>query len=190
MTDFFQQYIDKDDTVLDVGCGYGDFINYVKAKKKLAVDINAAGRDEIGPDVRFYRAPANKMPFIKTGSIDKIFVSNFFEHITHEEIETTIREFYRVLKAKGEVLTLQPNIRLLLNEFWMFFDHITPIDDRALVEIFSVNGFSLKKRIFRFIPYTRKSRFPKWPIVVKLYLRLPFIWPLFGKQSFLIFKKI
>ena len=188
--DYFQRFISKNDTVLDVGCGYGDFINYVVAKKKLAVDLNAAGRGEIAKNVRFFVAPSSKMPFIRAGSIDKIFVSNFFEHLRPEEIEATIKEFRRVLKSGGQVLILQPNIRLLLHDFWMFFDHLTPIDDRALVEIFGVHNFNLKKRIVRFIPYTRQSRLPKWPFFIKLYLRLPFIWRIFGKQSFLIFKKL
>lgn len=186
---FFQQFINKADTVLDVGCGYGEFINHVHCRKKVAIDLNPDSRKYLNKKVKFFLGSSAKMDFIKTASADKIFVSNFFEHLSREDIVKTIREFRRILQKRGEALILQPNIRFLEKDYWMFFDHLTPIDDRALEEIFTAHGFQLKKRILKFLPYTTKSRYPKSPWLVKLYLKLPLIWPLFGKQSFLIFKK-
>ena len=131
-----------------------------------------------------------KINLVKSNSINKIFVSNFFEHLTREDINLTIKECHRVLKKGGRILILQPNIRFCAKDYWMFFDHLTPIDDRALEEIFSVQDFQLKKKILRFLPYTTKSNLPKSPILIKLYLRLPFLWKIFGQQSFLIFQKL
>lgn len=37
--DFFQKYIKESDCVLELGAGYGDFINFVNARKKIAIDI-------------------------------------------------------------------------------------------------------------------------------------------------------
>lgn len=188
-TDFFQKCIDKNDTVLDVPCGYGEFINNIKCKKKLAVDLNPDAFIHLLKEVIFFQGSSTKMAFIKNNSVNKIFVSNFFEHLNREDIVLTIKEFKRILKKSGQVLILQPNIRFLTRDYWIFFDHITPIDDRALEEIFSTFGFRLKKRILRFLPYTTKSSFPKNPLLVHFYLKLSFLWPIFGKQSFLIFEK-
>ena len=187
--DFFQQYIDKNDIVLDAGCGYGEFINNIICGKKIAVDLNPETKKYLNKDVKYYLATTTKMSFIKEKSIDKIFVSNFFEHLEKKDITKTIKEFKRILKKGGKVLILQPNIRFCHNDYWMFFDHITALDDRVMVEVFSSQGFKLKKLILKFLPFTMKSVLPKMPIFVKLYLKFPFFWQVLGKQSFLIFKK-
>jgi ubiquinone/menaquinone biosynthesis C-methylase UbiE len=186
--EFFQKFVSKDDIVLDVPCGYGEFINTISCKKKYAADINKDAKKYINKDVTFLLDSSTKLSLPKD-SVDKVFVSNFFEHLTHEDIELTIREFMRVLKPGGQVLILQPNIRFASKDYWMFFDHITPIDDRALEEAFVALDFSLKKRILKFVPFTTRSRYPAKAFFVKLYIRMPVLWKIFGKQTFLIFEK-
>lgn len=190
VTDFFQRYISKKDVVLDAGCGYGEFINNIICGKKIAVDLNSQTKKYLNKDVNYHHGSTTEMPFIKTGSINKIFVSNFFEHLEKKDILKTIKEFKRILKDRGEVLVLQPNIRFCQKDYWMFFDHITALDDRVLEEVFSTHGFKLKKKILKFLPFTMKSVLPKLPIFVKLYLKFPFFWQIMGKQSFLIFEKL
>ena len=38
--DFFQKRIPKNSAVLDLGCGYGEFINQVEASVKFGMDLN------------------------------------------------------------------------------------------------------------------------------------------------------
>lgn len=190
VTDFFQQYINKNDIVLDAGCGYGEFINNIVCGKKLAIDLNPEAKKHLNTDVKFFLGSTTKMTSIKEKSIDKIFVSNFFEHLEREDIALTINECRRILKEGGQILILQPNIRFLVKDFWRFFDHITPIDDRAMEELFNSKGFFLKKIILKFLPFTTKNGLPKSLFLVRLYLKIPFLWNIFGKQSFLIFEKL
>ncbi len=187
--EFFQRFINKGDIVLEAACGYGEFINNIRARKKLAVDINSECRQYIKGKTDFICSDASNLKTIKSSSLDKIFVSNFFEHISRQEIVSTISEFKRVLKKGGQILVLQPNIRFLANNYWMFFDHITALDDRSLTEVFEADNFNLKKKIVKFLPYTTEGYLPRWPILVKIYLRLPPLWWIIGKQSFLIFEK-
>lgn len=35
VADFFQRYVARGDTVLDLGCGYGEFINVLRCGKNL-----------------------------------------------------------------------------------------------------------------------------------------------------------
>ncbi|HVA96941.1 MAG TPA: methyltransferase domain-containing protein [Candidatus Acidoferrales bacterium] len=185
---FFQQFIFTNDIVLDVATGYGEFINNITCKKKFALDINPDSKKYMQSTVTFLLCPSTKIK-LKEKSVDKIFLSNFFEHITREEILQTITEFHRILKPSGKILILQPNIRFCSKDYWMFFDHITPIDDRALEEAFSYAGFKTDLRIERFLPFTTKSAMPQHPFFVHLYLSLKPAWRIFGKQSFLIFEK-
>lgn len=186
--DFFQQYVDKKDTVLDLPCGYSEFINAIVCKERIAVDLNPDAKKYVAKGVKFIKASSTKLP-LKAASVDKIFISNFFEHLTHADIAATVKELKRVLKKGGRVIVLQPNIRFAAKDYWMFFDHITAIDDRALDEIFTITGFTLKERILRFLPFTTQSKVPAKPILVKLYLRFPIIWRIMGRQSLLVFEK-
>lgn len=185
---FFQKFIKKTDTVLDIASGYGEFINNIKCKKKIALDINPDSEKFLKKDINFILARSTNIPLNKE-EVDKVFISNFFEHITREEIIKTIQEIKRILKKNGTVIILQPNIRFCNRDYWMFFDHITPIDDRALIEIFEVYGFKNTLRIEKFLPFTTKSKLPQSDIFIKIYLKLPFLWKIFGAQSLLIFKK-
>lgn len=184
----FGKYINEDDVVLDVPCGYGEFINAITCKKKIGLDINPDSKKYLGKDVQFLKASSTKIP-LTNNSVDKIFVSNFFEHITREDIQKTIIEFRRILKDGGQVMVLQPNVRFAYKNYWMFFDHITAVDDRALEEVFSIEQLRLVKRILRFTPYTSQSIFPVSNIMIRLYLSLPFVWRFFGQQTFMVFEK-
>lgn len=96
--DFFQQYIEKKDIVLDIGCGYGEFINNIICQKKFSVDLNPESKKFMGKGVVFYRQSATNMKSVPDKSIDKIFVSNFFEHLNRPDIISTVKECRRVLK--------------------------------------------------------------------------------------------
>jgi len=50
-------------------------------------------------------------------------------------------------------------------------------------------GFTLEKRIRRFLPYrmARGAQPPIW--MVRLYLKLKWAWPLFGKQFLVVARK-
>ena len=83
-------------------------------------------------------------------------------------------------------MILQPNIRYCYRDYWMFFDHITPLDHHSLAEALETSGFRVVQSIARFLPYTTKSNLPKSRALVKAYLRLPVAWRLFGQQAFVV----
>ena len=95
----------------------------------------------------------------------------------------------QVLKMGGKFIILQPNIRFCFKDYWMFFDHITPLDDRSLSEILEINGFKVVECKPKFLPYTTKSKLPKSIFLIKLYLKFPLMWRIFGKQAFIYAKK-
>jgi SAM-dependent methyltransferase len=52
---FFQQCIPRNAAVLDLGCGYGEFINQVSAGRKYAMDLNPDAPRYLSADVEFIR---------------------------------------------------------------------------------------------------------------------------------------
>ena len=42
INEYLQYFLPKNASIMDIGCGYGDFINGIKAEKKYAVDLNEA----------------------------------------------------------------------------------------------------------------------------------------------------
>lgn len=184
--DFFQRWIDPRSTVLELGAGYCEFINNIQAAAKIAVDLNPEIKHRAGPDVRAIISSATDLGELPSRSVDVVFAANFFEHLTKEQILDTLHEAHRVLDPAGRLLVLQPNIRLCREDYWMFFDHITPLDERALSEALALTGFVTRKTIVRFLPYTTKSHLPASPALVRAYLRCPPLWRLFGKQSFMM----
>ena len=85
--------------------------------------------------------------------------------------------------------TLPPNIRFLYDKYWDFWDHHIPISDRSLEEVLKIVGFKIIINKPKFLPYTMSGGI-KYPLVfLKIYLRLKFIWNIFGKQFLIIAEK-
>jgi len=52
-TNFLQKYISKHSIVVDMACGYGEFINNINASKKIAIDLNPDAKNYLNQDVEF-----------------------------------------------------------------------------------------------------------------------------------------
>lgn len=98
-TDFFSRWIRSGDRVLDLGCGYCQFINHVACAAKYGMDLNPSAADHAASGVTLiHQDCATRWPF-EDNFLDAIFSSNFFEHLsTKSSLEDTLREAARCLK--------------------------------------------------------------------------------------------
>jgi dolichol-phosphate mannosyltransferase len=181
--DFFQTWINRSDTVLDLGCGYGEFLNHVNAARRIGVDLNPESADMLDPGIEFHEGRADNLAFLEDNSVDVVFTSNLLEHLESKaEIERTIAEAWRVLKPGGHFIAMGPNVRFLPGDYWDFWDHMVPISDRSLIEVLKMQRFEVMETHDRFLPYTTRSPLPQAPVLVRLYLRSRMAWPILGKQ--------
>jgi len=183
--DFFQRYISANDVIVDIGAGFCEFLTAINAHEKIAVDKLEALKD-VPKEIKAFDSTVR----LKDSSCGCVFMSNFLEHLkSKDEVITVLSEARRILKSGGRVIVLQPNIRYLYNEYWDFFDHNIPLSDKSVSEILAALGFDVEEVIPRFLPYTTRSKFPKNPLLVRAYLKIPLLWKVFGKQALILARK-
>jgi dolichol-phosphate mannosyltransferase len=181
--DYLQDWIRPSDAVLDVGCGFGEFLNHVRCSRRVGVDLNPESRAALDPAVEFHVAEASKLPMIADGSMNVVFTSNFMEHLPGKHaVEQMIAEVRRVLAPGGSFVALGPNVRFIPGSYWDFWDHYVPISDRSLTELLETSGFQVTDCHPQFLPYTTRSSLPKAPWLVRIYLKVPLAWRLLGSQ--------
>jgi SAM-dependent methyltransferase len=185
--EFLQRYVGETDTVVDLGAGYGEFINNIRCGRKFAVDLNTDTAGALDADVTFLERTSSNLAGIDHAAVDVVFASNFFEHLpTKDELLATLQEIGRVLTPGGRLLVLQPNIRYAFREYWDFLDHYLPLSHVSLSEALDLTGFTVRECRPRFLPFTTKSKLPQSPALLRLYLRLtPLQW-LLGRQMFVV----
>jgi SAM-dependent methyltransferase len=188
--DFFQRWVRPDAAVLDLGAGYCEFINNIRAARKYALDLNPASSAKANPGVAVLSQNVTEPWALSPESIDVVFTSNFFEHLASKrDFQQCLEQAFRVLRRGGRLLALGPNIRFCFDVYWDFFDHHLPLSDRSVVEALAIVGFQTEKVIARFLPFTMKGKLPPSPLLVRAYLKLPIAWPLLGKQFFIVAQK-
>jgi len=187
----FQKYIDPEkDCILDLACGYGEFSNHIKAKRKIAVDLNPDSPGALARDIEFHATRADDLSAIGDGEVDVVFTSNFFEHLPDKSaLASVLSEVARVLKLGGTVIAMGPNIKHVPGAYWDFIDHHLPLTELSLAEAFHMAGIDAREVYSKFLPYTTQSRLPQAPFLVRLYLAFPLAWKLLGKQFLLIGSK-
>jgi SAM-dependent methyltransferase len=187
---FFDRRMVGEGSVLDLACGYGEFINNIRVRTKYAIDLNPDTAMHTSPDVSFTCVPADHLSHIDTATLDRVFTSNFLEHLPDKATcDRVLREVLRVLRPGGEFLVLGPNIRYLYDKYWDFYDHYLPLSHLSLSEGLAANGYEVVEVIDRFLPYTMQSNAPQADFLIKTYLRMPLAWKVFGKQFLVTARK-
>lgn len=185
--DFFAAYIPREAAVLDLGAGWGEFTRNVEAREKYAMDLNPETGRRVEGFARFLQQDCSRPWPLADGSLDAVFTSNFLEHLPDKAaIEATLLEARRCLKPGGRIVCMGPNVRYVPGAYWDFWDHHVPITDASMAEVLALQGFTVRRRVARFLPYTMSGNRQMPLAFVKAYLRMPFAWPVFGRQFLVV----
>jgi SAM-dependent methyltransferase len=187
---FFQTFIARDSVILDLGCGWGEFINVIQAGKKYGMDLNPESPKHLNPEVTFFHQDCSTSWPVEEGSLDIVFTSNFFEHLpSKDHLLATIKEANRCLKEGGLLICLGPNIKYVGGAYWDFSDHHLPLTDVSMEGFLRLAGFRELKVTKKFLPYTMAKGLQPPIALLRLYLRMPVLWPIFGRQFLIVARK-
>ena len=181
---FFSKRIKADDCVLDLGCGYGEFINQVKARRRIGIDLWDGMPDHVAPGVETIVGPVTDLSKIEDGAVDYAFSSNLFEHLTKDELAQVLKQLKSKLAADGTLTSLQPNYRYCAREYFDDYTHVSVWSHVSLSDFLEANGYEVIEVRPRFLPLTVKSRLPVSGLLIAAYLASP-VKPL-GKQMLLV----
>jgi SAM-dependent methyltransferase len=180
----FRHRISADACVLDLGSGYGDFINSVTARRRIAVDVWPGLPNHVAPDVETHITSVTDLKGIADDSVDFAFASNLFEHLPQAAFVAALGEIARTLSPRGTLTLLQPNYRYAYREYFDDYTHVAVYSHISLADFLTAHGWKIVEVQPRFLPLTVKSNLPIWSPLIAAYLRSP-IKPL-AKQMLVV----
>ena len=181
---YFNKLVRPEFHVLELGAGYGHFINNIRCSHKSAIDQWPGLLRYVKPPVNVAVGSVTDLGFVADGSVDFAFASNLFEHLTQAEFSATLAEMKKKFKPGGTLNILQPNYRLAYREYFDDYTHVSVYSDVSLCDFLCANGFSVIECIPGFLPFSIKSTSaPVRPWLIRLYLSLP--WKVLAKQMFI-----
>jgi hypothetical protein len=172
--------------VLDPAAGRCEFINAVPAEERWAVDrvefperAVAPGTHTLVGDILDVQLPDDHF--------EGVFLSNFLEHLTSQEMVASVLERLRAtMKAGGRIAVMGPNYRYCHREYWDCADHTLALTHIAIAEHLYAAGFEISRIVPRFLPYSFRGHLPASERLTALYLRTPLAWRLLGAQFLVI----
>jgi ubiquinone/menaquinone biosynthesis C-methylase UbiE len=170
----FQKEIPAEATVLELGAGYGDFINSIKARRRVAVDRWPGMLDHLEPGVEGVVTSIADLEKIADGSVDYVFSSNCFEHVSQEDLRTCLQQLRRKMKPGATLTIVQPNYKYAFREYFDDYTHVSIYTEVSLCDFLASEGFVIKRCVPRFLPLTIKGKLPVSPLLIRLYLASPF----------------
>ncbi|PYS51365.1 MAG: class I SAM-dependent methyltransferase [Acidobacteria bacterium] len=182
--EYLQDFVPPDGVVLDIGAGYCDFINQIKAAQKYALDANPNVADFCTPDVQFLWGKAGVPLEIPRHSVDVVLASNLLEHLSEQQCSDLFDRLDDLLKERGKLILIQPNYYYCYRQYWDDFTHVKAFSHVSLTDFLLSRGYRIVRVEKKFMPFSFKSLLPKSYWITKLYLRS--IWRPLAKQMLIV----
>jgi len=181
--EYLQVFIPADGVVLDIGAGYCDFINQIKASRKYALDVNPDVVDYCAPGVRFLGCDVGSIDLLRQ-SVDVVMASNFLEHLSDQQCGALFDRLDDLLKEGGKIILIQPNYYYCYRQYWDDFTHVKAFSHVSLVDFLLSRGYKIVRAEKKFMPFSFKSSLPKSYWITKIYLFS--FWRPLAKQMLIV----
>ena len=178
---YLERWIPADSDVLELGAGWCDFANLVRARSVTAVDLEAVVLTAAAGHVRAVVADATDLRELEDSSFDVVFASNLLEHLERALSDRLLAEAVRVLRPGGRLILLQPNFRLQPGRYFDDYTHVAIFTDQSLRDYLAAAGWHVEHVAPRFLPLSMRSRGSSLSFLVPWYLRSP-VKPMAGQM--------
>jgi SAM-dependent methyltransferase len=178
---YLERFVPADAAVLELGAGWCDFSNQIKAARVVAMDLDDVVTTAAGPGVESIVGDCTDLSRFADGEFDIIFASNLLEHLERPQTERLWAGAARALRPGGRLILMQPNFRLNPGGYFDDYTHVSIYTDRSLADHLSALGWNIDVTMPRFLPLTLRSKASRLTFLVPAYLRSP-IKPLAGQM--------
>ncbi len=174
--------------VLDPAAGHCEFVNSIPQAERWVVDSVEHPAD-VDSSVKCIVSDIFDAD-LPQEYFDGVFVSNFLEHLpTNEHVATFLEKMHGCVSAGGSIAVLGPNFRYCARHYFDFADHSLPMSHLAVVEHLYAARFDPVLVVPRYLPISFRGRFPASATLARLYLKLPLMWRVLGKQFLIVARK-
>jgi hypothetical protein len=186
---FLYERMARPERLLDAAAGRCEFINATPALERWAVDETSYDEGSLSPGVKLVVSEIMEAQ-LPADHFDGVFVSNFLEHLTSQDaVAAFLSKMHSHMSADGRIAIMGPNFRYCMNEYFDMADHTVILTHKAVAEHLYAAGFEVESVVPRFLPYSFTGRLPSPSPLVRLYLAVPLVWRLLGKQFLVIGRK-
>jgi 2-polyprenyl-3-methyl-5-hydroxy-6-metoxy-1,4-benzoquinol methylase len=149
-----QQYVSKDVSLLDIGCGTGEFLNYCNLQgwKTVGIEPSDTGR---AAGIRNYGLSIfleQHLQVFQPNSVDVITMWHVLEHV--HELKSRIQQIKSLLKPGGYAFIAVPNHlsydAASYNRFWAAYDvprHLYHFDIQTITKLFEQEKMTFIKAL-------------------------------------------
>jgi O-antigen chain-terminating methyltransferase len=145
---FYLPFFAGCESVVDLGCGDGDFVELLEEEGIAAIGVDAdpvvcanareRGLEIVCQDVFDY------LDSIPRGSVDGFFSSHLVEHLPYDKVLEFLQRTFEALRGGGVMVLTTPNVRGLtahLEQFYLHFGHVTFYHPQLLTFFLEHVGF-------------------------------------------------
>jgi cyclopropane fatty-acyl-phospholipid synthase-like methyltransferase len=161
--------------VLEIGAGYCDWINHVRAARRVGVDL--------WPELPRYAARGveahvldvtGDLRSLGAGAFDVVLASNVLEHFAPDTASQVVADVRALLRHGGRFIIVQPNFRHAWRRYFDDYTHRAIFTDVSLPALLRSRGFAIDHVEARFLPYSMQGAGALVkPWLVRAYLRSP-----------------
>ena len=172
--------------VLDPAGGRGEFVNAVPAEERWLVDLVDYAERQTDPAVKIVIGSLFEIE-LPASYFDGVFASNLLEHFhSPEEVADFLARMRETLAPGGVLALMGPNFKYCARDYFDCADHLLALSHVSVQEHLFAAGYTVTEVIPRFLPFSFRSRLPASPALTRMYLRMPALWPLQGKQFLIL----